>query len=121
MKEYETMKVYGKTLNTWTHMVTVDLGWKKYEEERTAQVELSYTEYNANGDKIGKGSEDFSVERLNSLKYYRIFTWDGEKRNKGGYKWFEEQRLVRINPTNRKHLKDLAAKWFPNAAEINIR
>lgn len=121
MKEYETMKVYGKTLNTWTHMVTVNLGWKQYEEERTAQVELAYTEYNASGEKIGKGSEDFSVDRLNGLKYYRVFTWDGEKRNKGGYKWFEEAWMVRINPANRKHLKDLAAKMFPNAAEISIR
>ena len=121
MKEYETMKVYGKTLNTWKHMETVDLGWKQYEEERTTQVELAYTEYNANGEKIAKGSEDFSPERVSGLKYYRIFTWDGQKRNKGGCKWFEEARLVKIAPANRKNLKALAAKWFPTAAEISIR
>lgn len=123
MKEFETIKLYGKTLNTWKHVVTVTtLRGNTYEEERTSQIELAYNEYSADGELIRKGSEDFSIGRYNdNLKIYRIFAWDGEKTNKAGSRWFEEAMTVKINKSDRKHLAHLARRWFPNAAEISIR
>lgn len=121
MKEYEKIKLYGKTLNTWKRMFTVVWNGEKREAECVEQYEFAYTEYNGNGEKVGTGSEDFSFERSRNLKYYRIFTWDGQKRNKGGYRWFEEQKTVLIDRRNRKQLKEIAEKWFPTAAIIDIR
>ena len=121
MKEYETIKLYGKTLNEWNHVVPVSWRGKTVEAMRTVQVELAYTEYGADGRKVSVGSEDFSTERLHGLKHYRVFTWDGEKRNRGGYRWFEERLCVRIDPKQRKRLADLCKVWFPNAALIELR
>jgi len=121
MKEFETMKMYGKILRKWTHMETVNWKGEEREVERTSQYEIGYTEYAGTGEKVGAGTEDFSAERFQNLKYYRVFTWDGQKYNKGGYRWFEEKLVVKIERRNRKLLKELAAKWFPAAAEISIR
>ena len=119
MKEYETFKVYGKKLNVWKETVKAANG---YEYDKTTQVELAYKTFDYNGKVVGEGSEDFSVARMdNSLTYYEIWTWDGEKLNRGGYRWFECQRRVRINRSDLKKLKSVAAKWYPDAALIDIR
>lgn len=122
MKEFETIKTYGKVLNVWKHMATKTWNGKSIEVEETVQRELSYKEYNADGELISKGSEDFSPERENnSLVFYRIFTWDGERYNKGGNRWFDEALCVKIDRKDRKKLTEIAAKWFPQAAAISIR
>ena len=115
------MKVYGKVVNTWKHWETRIWNGEEREIEVESQYEIKYTEYDENGEKIAVGTEDFSRERYNNLKDYRIFTWDGEKRNNGGYRWFEEEAYVKIDRKNRKNLQSLAGKWFPKAAEISIR
>ena len=122
MKEFETMKVYGKVVNTWKHMITRIWRGQPEEIEAISQYEITYKTYDANGDQIGIGTEDFSAERYNeTLKEYRVFVWDGVRYNKGGYRWFDEVLTVKIDRKNRKLLKDLASIWFPKAAEISIR
>lgn len=121
MKEYETLKVYGKTLRKWTHEVTVEWKGEKRQIERPVQYEIAYTEYDATGRKVGVGSEDFSFERYNNLKTYRVFAWDGEKRNKGGYRWFDVVQTATVEKKNRKKLAELAAVRFPTAAVIDVR
>lgn len=119
MKEYETFKVYGKKLNVWKQTEKLSCG---REYDRTIQVELAYKTFDFNGEIVGEGSEDFSIARMDSsLTYYEIWTWDGEKVNRGGYRWFECQRRVRINRSDLKKLKSVAAKWYPDAALIDIR
>lgn len=115
------MKVYGKVINTWKHLEERNYHGENREVECISQYEVAYKEYDADGDKVAIGTEDFSRERYNNLKYYRIFTWDGEKYNKGGNRWFEESLMVKIDRKDRKILKELAAIWFPNAAAIDIR
>ncbi len=120
MKEWETLKVYGKRLNTWGTLETLSNGQQFY--RNIEQVEYAYAEYDFTGKVINKGSEDFSFQRWDSgTAYYEIWTWDGQKVNKGGYRWFECARRVRINRADRKKLQQLAAKWFPEAAAIDIR
>lgn len=122
MKEFETMKVYGKIINTWKHMTTRIWRGQPQEIETVSQYEIAYKTYDANGEQIEIGTEDFSTERYNStLKAYRIFVWDGVRYNKGGCRWFDEVLTVKIDRKNRKLLKDLASVWFPKAAEISIR
>lgn len=119
MKEWETLKVYGKRLNEWKE-TRIGRGSREY--EATSQVEYAYTEYDFTGEVICKGSEDFSFRRWDSsTAYYEVWTWDGQKFNKGGYRWFECVMRVRINMADRKKLQQLAAKWFPKAAAIDIR
>ena len=121
MKEYETIKTYRTALKTWTHMVTIDWHGEKREVERTYQLEYPYTEYGADGKVVNRGTEDFSSERAKNLQYYRIFTWDGKRYNKGGQRWFTERCDVRIERKNRKALTEIAKVWYPDAAEISIR
>ena len=122
MKETATMKVYGKVINTWKHIETRMWKGEPVEIEAVSQYEVAYVEYDANGQKVAIGTEDFSRERYTeTLNGYRIFVWDGQKYNKGGYRWFEEVGYAKIDRKNRKALKELAAVWFPKAAEISIR
>ena len=123
MKEYETVKMYGKILNVWKHKITsTALNGKTYEDERTTQIELAYNEYGADGGLIRKGSEDFSMNRYNSgLRSYRVFTWDGKKLNAGGYRWFENVMDIVVNKGTRKNALEVVRHWFPDAAEIQLR
>lgn len=116
------MRMYGKrSLRTWTQMETINWKGEEREVERISQHEIGYTEYDAEGNKVGAGTEDFSAERFENLKFYRVFAWDGKTYNKGGNRWFEQKLVVRIDRRNRKRLKEIAVKWFPTAAEISIR
>lgn len=115
------MKVYGKVLRTWKQMVTINWNGEEREVERDSQFEIRFMEYDSCGKKVRRGTEDFSVERAENLAYYRVFTWDGKMINKGGNRWFEERLKVRILSKDLKQLKEIAAKWFPTAAEISIR
>lgn len=120
MKEYETLKLYGKRLNTWGTLETLPNGDKFY--SHIEQVEHAYTEYDHNGEAIRKGSEDFSFRRWDDgTAYYEVWTWDGEKVNRGGNRWFELSMRVRINRADLKKLRHVAKKWFPEAAAIDIR
>ena len=115
------MKMYGKTLNIWRRYETII--WKGEEREinRVYQTELAYREYDEDGDLICKGSEDFSAERIKNLKTYSVNTWDGVKRNKGGYRWFECPMRITIDRKNRKVAMEILKKWFPDAALIELR
>lgn len=123
MKEFETVKMYGKKLNVWKHVVTVTtLNGTTYDEERTTQIELAYNEYDAEGNLVRKGSEDFSIKRYNdTLKRYRVFTWDGIKVNNGGYRWFENVADIVVSKGNRKKAFKIVKRWYPDAAAIELR
>ena len=116
------VKFYGKTLNTWTHMVTRIWNGREVEEEKPSQYEIAYNQYTMDGERIAKGSEDFSPERRrDALKTYTVCTWDGEKRQSGGNRWLEERMRVTINRSDRKAAMEIIRKWFPEAALIQMR
>lgn len=117
-----TIKFYGKTLRTWKHWVTrtTYLG-NTYEEEVINQYEVAYKEYTTDGELIAKGSEDFSTDRYNDMKYYRVFAWDGKKYNKGGNRWFEEIAGIKVMKGNKADALKIVKTWFPDAALIQLR
>ena len=122
MKTNKTVKFYGKVIRTWKHWVTrTTLGGKTYEEEAASQYELKYREYLANGELIAAGSEDFSPERRNNLKHYTVYTWDGERRNKGGNRWFEHAMDIVVAPGSKKAALEIVKTWFPTAAMVELR
>ena len=97
----KTYRIYGKRLQEWTR-----------EDEqgrvRLVQVEIEYKEYDEEGDLVGAGSEDFSLERLHKTLAQNklVYTWDGQKRNKGGHRWFDFQGYITFNKKQSKLIKD---------------
>ena len=83
--------------------------------------EYEYKEYREDGTLKCIGTEDFSAERLRTLEHRFIWTWDGQKLNKGGYRWFEFDGMVIINKGDLKELKKIVAKWHPEATLIQAR
>lgn len=96
-----TFRLYGKELERWT--VTDENG-----RLRTRQIEFEYKEYRTeNGELCGAGSEDFSFERYNNEMMYKfVWTWNGEKRNAGGNRWFEYQGMVRYTRKDARAVKE---------------
>lgn len=93
-------RIYGKIIETWTHIDETG-------RERTTQYEVAYKEYDETGDLVGIGSEDFSTDRYHkTLLTKMVYTWDGVKRNKGNYRWFDCCGFVTYN---RKHVKAVKA------------
>ena len=113
-----TVRVYGKTLNEWT--VTAE--WHEREYEKLVQKEVEYREYDSeSGDLVGAGSEDFSPERWNREVEDRwIWTWDGQKRNKGGYRWFECCGWSNFRKTEKKAYKEYLKNKY-NAELVELR
>lgn len=100
------VRIYGKVLQTWT--ATDEAG-----RERLTQKEYFYRDYNEQGETIGTGSEDYSPEREREtlLKGY-LYTWDGEKLNKGGNRWFDCRGFYIIRKSDRRQFKELMKQEF---------
>jgi hypothetical protein len=81
--------------------------------------EVEYKEYRQDGSLKAIGTEDFSTKRYNNLEGRAVYTWDGEKRNKGGYRWFDYQGYFRTD--NLKELKNYMELKYNNAAMVQIR
>ena len=108
------MRLYGKTLNTWTGYSP---DGKRIE---TIQYEISYKD--CYGDVVvGVGSEDFSPARLKmTTRRAFIYTWDGETYNKGGYRWFECRGFIHYR---RSEVKEVIS-WLKQkygAARVELR
>lgn len=109
----KTVRVYGKVLNEW--FSTDDYG-----RVILTQTEVAYKEYRENGELKATGTEDFSPVRWNKATKKRwIFTWDGEKLNKGGHRRFEDQGMIRYAGDTKVIKSILQSKY--NAALIELR
>lgn len=88
-------------------------------------LEVKYTEYTHEGEEIGEGTEDFSLERYSKLPVYQIWTWDGQRTNKGGKRWFEYAQTIRTTgkPSEIKAAFLKAREAFGGfiPAEISVR
>ena len=108
------IRIYGKQLNTWE---TTDENGR----QRLEQVELAYTDYNADGTIAGTGSEDFSMARWSQdIEERWVYTWDGVKRNKGGYRWFTDRGHIRFRKSCKKDLAAMLKEKY-NAEIIELR
>lgn len=109
------IRIYGKTLEIWTA-----LDERGY--ERITQREISYREYDSETcELVGFGSEDFSPEREKmELENRWAWTWDGERRNKGGKRWFEDHGLVKFRKSEKAEVKRYLQSKH-DAVEIQLR
>ena len=76
--------------------------------------------YREDGTLKQTGTEDFTPERWNKQTHTRfVYTWDGERRNKGGQRWFEfEGRFITDDP---KAFKKYMQARYADAALVEIR
>lgn len=110
----ERIRVYGKELERWCHLDQND-------KERLVQIEFEYKEYDEDGELVGIGSEDFSADRWHKdMITFWLWTWDGERRNKGGHRWFECRGYVKCRRSDKKAYKKLAQKKY-GAALVELR
>lgn len=109
-----TYRIYGKELERWTH--EDDRGI-----QRMVQVEIEYKEYDENGDLVAAGSEDFSFDRWKKNLVTRfVYTWDGERRNKGGHRWFDYIGAVTYDKKHSKEVKKHFERKY-NATMVQLR
>lgn len=95
------IRLYGKTLQEWT---TQDENGREW----IIQSEISYRDIDIEtGDVVATGSEDFSPERKRrELTRKWLYTWDGERRNKGGKRWFECRGLITFRSSEKGAVKE---------------
>lgn len=110
-----TIRIYGKTLNKW---VSEDEEGRK----RITQLEIAYKEYDSEtGELVGIGSEDFIPAREKSdLENRWVWTWDGEKRNKGGKRWFECYGNIKFRKNEKAEIKKYLKSKY-KATELQLR
>lgn len=109
-----TYRIYGKEIERWTHE-------DEHGRERTVQVEYEYKEYDETGDLIGTGTEDFSYDRMKKQLVTRfVYTWDGERRNKGGHRWFDFAGSILYNKKDGKEIKKHIERKY-NAKLVQLR
>ena len=110
-----TFRLYGDILNTWYH-----------ENERggltRTQIEISYKEYNINGDLVRDGSEDFSMQRYHkdNFQHRFVWVWNGTKRNAGGCRWFDCIGTVKYRHKDARLVKAYLKQRY-NAADVELR
>ena len=108
------VKIYGKTVNTWmVREQFTDWNGKQREREVIAQYEIEFTEYNLDGSISRKGTEDFSKERYNKVfKKKWVYTWDGQKLNKGGKRRFEDHGMIQYSTEQAKEVKQFLTNKY---------
>lgn len=99
------VRIYGKRINTWTHVLEDG-------REVACQYEYAYRDYDVDTcELVGVGTEDFSMERYHKhLRGGWVNSWDGVRRNKGGHRWFENFGFVLY----RRGESKLVAEYFNN-------
>lgn len=95
-------------------------GQPKTKKGRTiiTQKEIAYRDYNiVTGELIRTGSEDFSREREKTEILHKwAWTWDGQKLNKGGFRWFDNRGYFQFRKSEKKE----AAAFFKNKYDAEL-
>lgn len=106
---------YGKVINIWQAL-------DEKNRLRIVQREYEYIDHLDDGREI-HGTEDISAFRERQITTRWVYTWDGKRRNKGGYKWWTEQRSIRLRVFDvraaKKQLLEHYGKY--GAVEIQLR
>lgn len=116
-----TVRIYGKTVNTWKAWETVTVRGEEKEREVIVQREIEYGEYDEEGNLVATGTEDFSRERYRELDTQWIWGWDGEKRNRGGHRSFECMGTIQFNLNQKSNVMKLLRKKYRDQALIQLR
>lgn len=110
MKDWDYVRIYGKR-----------------EKVTDGLYEVTYTEYRADGSVHCSGTEDFGrigdYLTTRDIALYNVLTWDGSRRNKGGFRWFTDRGALRINrrTTKIKDVKELIIKSPELQQRLGIR
>ena len=117
----ERIRIYGKVVNTWKATEEYTRNGETFERPVITQYEIAYKEYDEDGNLVGIGTEDFSRERYRTIDRKQIWTWDGQKRNKGGHRWFDYEGDVTCNLNQLAAVRKLMEKKYNKAAMVQLR
>lgn len=118
------MRVYGKTVRIYT----TEEGWRKpfgmatkKERDTIEMYEVEYTDYREDGTICGKGTEDISAERLNTMKlkhsYYIVKKDSGERTATGRIRWDDFGERLNFRVPAKEHNKVL--RMFKTMIEVD--
>ena len=108
------MRVYGKVVRSWTNV-------NERGHDILVAKEVAYTDYDADWNVVGTGTEDFSPARWKSDVIEKwVWAWDGSRRNAGGHRWFDCHGLWKVRKSDRKEFVAAVAKRF-YAADVSLR
>ena len=111
-----TVRLYGKVLNSWK---------VRDEQDRLIlrQLEVEYKDYDiTTGEVVGVGSEDFSADRWNkTIITKEWWTWDGQKRNAGGHRWFDYVGYISYQRGKGREVREYLSKSTPDGYTIDLR
>lgn len=95
--DYIKVRFYHNIIKKW------DAGFNSSD----VAFEIEYREYTLDGELVGYGTEQFSNPRWrDEIVYATPYFWDGERRNKGGHRWFDELYTVKIRKSERKYVRE---------------
>lgn len=109
MNNNQTAKLYNYTHND-----------KCSDTGRLISTELKYTEYDAEGNEVGTGTEVVTAKAFyDAIICYDVTTWDGVSYNaKGTRRKMTDVGVIRTRREYRKFLPAIFAKRYPDAADI---
>lgn len=112
----QIVRLYGKVVNEWKVFDYVR------DREITRQIEVAYSDFDVNTcEVVAVGTEDFTPERYhNTVNNSNVFIWDGIRRNKGGYRWFDDTGFWKYRKSEKKLFKQYMSNRF-KAEFVQIR
>lgn len=116
-----SVRIYGKTVNTWKAWETFIWRGQTREREIATQYEIEYREYDESGNLVATGTEDFSRERAMQLDTKWVWVWDGKKLNRGGHRSFECMGTVKINLNSKAEVMKYLRTKYSDATLIQLR
>ena len=116
-----SVRIYGKIVNTWTAWEPVIIRGQYQERERIIQYEIEYNEYNENGDLVATGTEDFSRERYMEIDSRWIWIWNGKNYNRGGHRAFECMGMIKFNLNQQREVFKYLRNKYSEASLVQMR
>lgn len=112
-----TVRFYGSIVTEWKHVMETRRGPRDY----TYQIEVSYKEYDMEGDLVATGTEDMTVERYCHMRGTFAYTWDGVSLNRGGKRRFRNTAFLRFDPSQLRQAKKVYEIRHPEYAIVQFR
>jgi len=134
-RETTTVRIYGRDTTRWwcnsrsgeAKVLEGRLELRYLNGWRLEQYEKPYVAYRLNGEIAACGSRDFQPSKGSmGLREWWVWTWDGERRQAGGKKWWMCKGVVTTDASTRASdmkevLRAAGLMGCGSAVEIDLR
>jgi len=106
-----TARIYGKTVKMWYETDHLN-------RNLCTQVEVEYRDIDEHGNTLARGTEDFSLDRLNKqVQTAEVWTWKG-RYNDGGKRWFEFECGIKYRKGDGRTVKAALVEKYGATSEL---